>query len=97
MSLKGSPKFVGGDFDCASNQLLTLEGVPESIGRYFYCNNNPVTEIYHLFNTPKCLEWLNEYSVIRGNTVILSRLEDVFHELGMKVPDEIELENYRLI
>ena len=31
---------VGGDFDCSSNQLISLEGVPESIRGEFNCQAN---------------------------------------------------------
>ena len=39
-SLEGSPKEVGGYFDCSyCNNLKTLEGAPEEVGGYFGCSN----------------------------------------------------------
>lgn len=32
--------YVSGDFDCASNDLLSLKGCPVEVGRDFYCNDN---------------------------------------------------------
>jgi hypothetical protein len=43
LNLKAIPwKFgrVSGWFDCAENQLQTLEGAPRSVGGVFFCNNN---------------------------------------------------------
>jgi len=36
---------VGGDFDCRSNQLTTLEGSPVEVGRWFDCGNNSLTTL----------------------------------------------------
>ena len=39
-SLEGSPKIVGGDFDCSDNYLTSLEGAPTAVGEYFNIENN---------------------------------------------------------
>jgi hypothetical protein len=44
-SLKGSPKWVGGDFDCDRNSLTTLEGGPEYVGGAFLCRDNKLTTL----------------------------------------------------
>jgi hypothetical protein len=44
-SLKGSPKWVGGDFRCYSNQLITLEGGPEWVDGDFSCSKNKLTTL----------------------------------------------------
>ena len=36
---------VSGHFVCDGNQLTTLEGAPQSVGRGFYCNNNQLTTL----------------------------------------------------
>ena len=33
---------VGGNFNCSYNELTSLEGAPKTVGRDFYCGNNPV-------------------------------------------------------
>ena len=40
-SLKGSPKEVGGNFNCSHNNLKSLEYSPKKINGNFYCRNNP--------------------------------------------------------
>lgn len=106
-TLIGSPKSVN-DFQCIHNQLYSFEGSPESIFGSFYCDYNPVYEIYKLFDTPKCIEWLNEYSVIQSgdvgmvNKIIWQRLMDVYSELELDVPEDLEfhmslIEGYEII
>ena len=36
---------VGGNFDCSSNQLSSLEGSPKEVGGYFYCFDNQLTSL----------------------------------------------------
>ena len=36
---------INGDFDCAKNELTTLEGAPKSVSGYFNCNNNKLTSL----------------------------------------------------
>ena len=38
---EGSPEEVGEYFDCSYNQLTSLKGAPQTIGRDFYCEGNP--------------------------------------------------------
>ena len=120
-SLEGSPQSVGRDFDCYNNQLTHLEGGPRSVGGYFnchnnqlasfrgipeyslneeetfYCNGNPIYEIYKLFNTPKCIDLINEYEVIGDGVISRVRLEEVFLELGLEVPKNLKFRNYKLV
>jgi len=36
---------VGGDFYCGDNELITLEGCPQSVGGYFSCRDNLLTSL----------------------------------------------------
>jgi hypothetical protein len=36
---------VNGYFSCHSNQLISLEGAPQSVGNGFYCSNNQLTSL----------------------------------------------------
>jgi hypothetical protein len=97
-SLKGCPQSVGGYFYCSDNKLTSLEGFPEySESDIIYLNGNPIFEIYNLFGTFKCIKWLNEFDVIQGNKVILDRLEEVFHQLNMTMPENITFKSYEII
>ena len=72
-SLRGSPKSVSRDFNCQNNQLTDA---PISVGGNFYCDNNPVESIWNLFKNYSKVEILNDYDVIRGDKVVLDRLND---------------------
>ena len=98
--LEGAPRSVGGNFYCNDNQLASFKGIPEyslNEEETFYCNGNPIYEIYKLFNTPKCIDLINEYEVIGDGAVSRVRLEEVFLELGMEVPKNLDFKNYKLI
>jgi hypothetical protein len=44
-SLKGSPKIVGGDYDCSDCKLQSLEGGPKKVGGSFNCENNQLNSL----------------------------------------------------
>ncbi len=44
-TLIGSPKYVGGDYDCSCNDLTTLEGCPKVVRCDFICHTNPLTSL----------------------------------------------------
>ena len=96
-SLEGCPEIIGSDFYCNVNELMDFKGVSEFFERDFYCYKNPIYDIYDLFNTTKCIKWINEWDVIQGDQVILDRLEEVFHQLNMEIPKNIEFENYKVV
>jgi hypothetical protein len=102
-TLSGAPA-VGGDFHCNYNKLVDLKGFPEYYDGDFSYYNNPVSEILDLFVSKvvtfglgSIIDIINEYDVIRGNKVILDRLEEVYYQLGMTPPENIELTNYEVI
>jgi len=81
-SLEGLPE-IGGYINCRRNQITDFKGVPEFFEGLFYCEGNPIEEIYALFKDSKCIKWINEFDVIQGDKVVLDRLEEVFYQLGM--------------
>jgi hypothetical protein len=44
-SLKGSPKWVGGNFDCRSGKLESLEWAPDEVGGDFICSYNKLKSL----------------------------------------------------
>jgi len=97
-SLKYCPEYVGGDYSCRKNQITNFDGLPEFFERRIDIKDNPVHEIYCLFNeSPKCIYYLKEYDVIRGMDVVRDRIEEVFDTLGMDIPEKINLKNYNLV
>jgi hypothetical protein len=98
--LEGAPRSVGGDFGCQNNQLTTFRGIPDyslNEDQEFYCEENPIFEIYKLFNTPKCIDLINEYEVIGDGMISRVRLEEVFVELGLEVPKKFNFQHYKLV
>jgi hypothetical protein len=74
ISLEGGPKLISGDLFSYYNNLTSLEGAPESIRGQLYCKNNPVYQIWKLFEDKDKIEFFNDLDIIRGNSIILDRL-----------------------
>ena len=90
---KGVPEFFEGLFYCEENPI-------EEIYRLFIQEDKHITDfslLYGLDGLSKCIKWINEFDVIQGNRVIMDRLEEVFYQLGMDVPENIELPSYEII
>ncbi len=83
-SLQGCPQIIGDSFDCSFNDIKDFKGISEFFEGDFKCEGNQIDEIYFLFGSSKCIKWINEFDVIQGNSVILDRLEEVFHQLNME-------------
>jgi len=89
---------VGGVFFCGHNQITNFDGLPEFFEQPIYLSGNPVNEIYKLFKEdPRCIYWIREFGAIQGDEVVKDRLEEVYHTLGMDIPKDIKLENYKLV
>jgi hypothetical protein len=97
-SLIGCPEIIGRNFYCDNNNIKDFKGISEFFDGKFYCGGNPIWEIYSLFNDVKCIRWINEFDVIvDGEKVILDRLEEVFHQLGMNIKQNIQFKHYEII
>ena len=70
------------------------------MGGKFWIEGNPVYEIFDLFPSNRwdeVIEYLNEHEVIRdGKIVILQRLEQVFYDMGLEVPEIEQIEGYEI-
>ena len=89
----GVPEFFEGLFYCEGNPI-------EEIYRLFIKEDKDITDfslLYGLDGLSKCIKWINEFDVIQGNRVIMDRLEEVFYQLGMEVPENINLPSYEII
>ena len=90
---RGVPEFFEGLFYCEGNPI-------EEIYRLFIQEDKHITDfslLYGLDGLSKCIKWINEFDVIQGNKVIMDRLEEVFHQLGMDVPENLKFKNYEII
>ena len=100
-SLSGISGRISGGIYCQNNQLRDVKGVKDGWLGEFSVRENPVYEIFKLFPYEKwdeVIEYLNEYEVIRdnGNLVILQRLEQVFLDIGLEVPEIEEIKGYKI-
>jgi len=98
-SLEGCPEIIGGNIFCQFNKINSFKGISEFFENGLYCDNNPIFEIYYLFRqNVKCIKWINEWDVIQdGNKIILDRLEEVYHQLNMDIPENIKFKYYEII
>jgi hypothetical protein len=107
ISLKGSPLEVGGYINCKKNNICNFYGFdtifPDELSEVDYqhltISRNPVDEIYQLCPTIKFIKYLNEYSVIRGNEVLVKRLDHALYlASGIDFElDKLVLQNYKLV
>lgn len=88
-SLVGSPRSVSGYFNCCNNQLRSLEHFPQ-VGGDIYLYDNPVDNIWQLFKDKDKIELLNDYDVIRGNSIIIDRLNEFLQEIGKPPVKSVE-------
>ncbi len=80
---------------CYGNKITNFDGLPEFFERTINLVDNPLYEIYKLFNQdPRCIYWIREFGVIQGDEVVRDRLEEVYHTLGISIPKNIELNIY---
>jgi hypothetical protein len=97
-SLEGISKYIYKQIDCEDNQLRDVQGIKDGWRGRFLVEGNPVYEIFKLFHRERwdeVIEFLNEYEVIRdGKLIILQRFEQVFYDMGLKVPEINEIEGY---
>ncbi len=91
-SFEGGPTFIGSNFWCDNNQINSFKGFPSYIGDNFDCNGNPIFTIWKLFRDVDKIELFNEYDIIRGNDIILDRLNDFLITIRKK-PLETEGED----
>ncbi len=85
-TLKGSPrKVITGGFDCSNNKIWTFEDAPDYVTN-FNCDDNPIYEIWRLFEDYSKLELFNYYDIIREvdgkPAVVMERLNDFLEEIG---------------
>jgi hypothetical protein len=89
VTLEGGPIKVIRTFYCGYNQLTSLEGAPEKVGGYFYCDRNPIYEVYKLFGTLERYKASMDYKYLRGTNIIQRRFERACIDADIKMPDSI--------
>ena len=61
-SFEYAPKIIRGSFDCSWNNIKTFEYFPSFVKRYFWCDDNPICEVWNLFEDWTKIELLNDFS-----------------------------------
>jgi hypothetical protein len=97
-SLEGCPKSVGGGFYCQNNKLRDFKVPYGSLNesKEFNCERNPIFEVYELFNHPRCVDVINEWEILDGEEIVRIRLEEVFLDMGMEIPERLEFIEWKL-
>lgn len=88
-SLKGIPNKIYGHFNCEVNNLKSLEYFP-TVKHDIVLDTNPIYHIVRIFihkdNYKELLEEFNDYSIVRGNDVILNRLKAFVSDFDLTMP-----------
>jgi hypothetical protein len=99
-TLKDGPEEVFNTFQCSNNKLKTLEGMPMVVGLGLYCTQNPIYEVYKLFEvSPQFTSLYGEnytrykasldYNYWRGFNIVKRRFEKACLDANIATPDSI--------
>jgi hypothetical protein len=97
-SLSGISQEIRRNISCKFNKIRDVKGIKDGWDGLFHVYGNPVFKIFELFPEDRfceVIEYLNEHEVIRdGKLVILQRLDQVFHDMELEVPDIEHIKGY---
>ena len=88
-SLEGCPESVGGFYYC-NNRIVDFKGFPKYFQGFLDIGDNPVYNVYRLFLDASKITLFNEYDIIRGDHIILDRLNDFLSHIGKPEVDSVE-------
>lgn len=96
-SLKEGPEVVEGNFHCSGEYITSLEGIP-NVQYRIDLRGNPVNSVVKNFinnnNKNDLIQEFNEYHIIRGNKIILNRLNTFIDDYGLSKPDMNKIKEY---
>ena len=75
---------IGSYFNCDYNNIIDFIGFIEPVGN-FYCVSNPICYIWSLFGNKEHVELLNDYDCIRGENIIIDRLNMFLEEIDKPI------------
>ena len=70
--------------------ISDLDGFPTYIGKWFDFSINPVFELWKLFEDLSKIELFNDYDIVRGNTIVLDRLNSFLQDIGKEPVSGVE-------
>ena len=88
-SFEFAPKIIRGWFDCTYNNIKSFEYFPSYVKNNFYCTNNPIYEVWKLFEDTTKIELLNDFDIFRDEdtdtpAIVMDRLNDFLLTIGKK-------------
>ena len=92
-SFKGAPEKVK-IFVATNCNIKSFEYCPDF--KHIFLDDNPLDEIWQLFQNADYIEYFNELDIIQenGNVIILDRLNYFLTDIGKQEIDENDIENY---
>ena len=80
------PKIIRGAFSCENNNIKSFEYFP-SYAKNFWCDGNPIYEVWKLFENKDKIELLNDFDIFRDEdtdtpSIVMNRLNDFLLTIG---------------
>ncbi len=74
-------------FYCQYNNIKSFEYFPSYVKDEFYCNNNPIYQVWKLFSDCTKIELLNDFDIFRDEdtdepAIFMDRLNDFLLTIG---------------
>ena len=92
-SLEFGPKKVKGDYSVGYNDIYNLDGFECEFGGEFLGQGNPLNKVFPLDGLDYIdLKAFKTYKVVTEKKVNWKRLEYLYHQFNIEVPDELQLE-----
>lgn len=89
VSLDGCPSVIGGVFNCNGNKLVSSFSGLVGCSR-LHCEGTLLYNIWKLFSDVSKLELFNDYDIIRGDSVVLDRLNGFLVDIGKDPVNGVE-------
>ncbi len=82
-------KIIRGTLDCCNNNIKTFEHFPNFIKHSFFCDNNPIFDVWSLFYDYSKIELLNDFDILETKirifpSIFIDRLNDFLEMIGKK-------------
>ena len=94
-SFEYTPKIIRGGLDCRFNNIKTFEHFPSYIKYYFWCDHNPIEEVWKLFEDTTKIELLNDFDIFRDEdtnkpAIVMDRLNDFLLTIGKNPVEKVK-------
>ena len=88
-------KIIRGEFECWNNNIKSFEYFPSYVKYNFYCDNNPIFEVWKLFKNNSKIELLNDFDIFRDEdtnnpAILMNRLNDFLLTIGKDPVENVD-------